>query len=191
MKESKYIGNFSNVINCDRLINHLKSQQGDIRNSDNPYGANGNVSERIAKEKENMRSMWIDAGYNNSNSVEWINFYLGTHFDTDVVDIFSKQVNARPHNVWISSMKPGKCIPNHWDIILDYEQYEHDPSVVRYSFFIDKPQIGKVFILKDEPYHNIEQGSVYQWNKWDEWHLGFNCGLTQKYLFHYIGFKIQ
>jgi hypothetical protein len=189
MKESKYIGNFNSVIDCDTFINHLKTQKGEVRTTENPYGTNANVSERIAQEKENMRSMWADAGYTNSSSVEWINFYLGIHFDTAIVDLFSKQVNARPRNVWVSSMAPGKCIPTHWDIIHSYEQYENDPSVVRYSFFIDKPQIGKVFILKDEVYHNIEQGSVYQWNKWDEWHQGFNGGLTQKFMFHYIGFK--
>jgi hypothetical protein len=85
-------------------------------------------------------------------------------------------------------MRPGKCVPLHWDIIKEYQTHRHDPRMVRYSFFIEPPAMGKIFILKDQAFHMTEQGAVYKWNKWDEWHLGFNCGLTQKFMFHYIGF---
>jgi hypothetical protein len=191
MKESKYIGNFKDIIDCDRLMESLKTVDGDIRTPENPYSTKTVLSDRLTIEKLKMRDMWTDAGYSTSDSVEWINFYPDVHFDIEVVNAFSRQVNATPHNVWISSMKPGKCVPWHWDILNDYEKHEHDQTIVRYSFFIDKPQVGKIFVLNDEAYHNIEQGSVYEWNTWDEWHLGFNCGLTQKYLFHFIGFKNQ
>jgi hypothetical protein len=85
-------------------------------------------------------------------------------------------------------MMPGKCVPWHWDIIKDYDKHKNDPRMVRYSFFIDRPEIGQAFVLNDESYHMIEQGSVFKWKKWDEWHLGFNCGLKQKFMFHLIGF---
>jgi hypothetical protein len=189
MKESKYIGNFKDTIDCDKLIESLKNVEGDKRTPENPYSTKTSLSKKLMTEKLKIQDLWINAGYSTSDSVEWVNFYPEFHFDVKFVEIFSQRVNATPYNVWISSMSPGKCIPIHWDIINNYEQHELNPKIVRYSFFIDKPQVGKIFVLNNEAYHNIDQGSVYEWNKWNEWHLGFNCGLTQKYLFHYIGFK--
>lgn len=189
MKDSVYIGNFNDIIDCSALVEKLRTQQGDKRDVENYSSSKAENSERILNEKQKIANMWISGGYIESNAAEWTNFYPGVHFELEIVEKFSNRVNADPYNIWVSSMCPGKCIPLHWDIIKDYEKYEKDPRVVRYSFFIDKPQIGKAFILNDEVYHNIEQGSVYKWNKWDEWHAGFNCGLSQKFLFHYIGFN--
>jgi hypothetical protein len=186
---SVFVGNFKEYIDCDQLVLTLRSSKGDRRTTDNPYGNALEPDEEILKAKSQMKKQWEDAGYMSSDSVEWINFYPGTHFDQDIVKNFSDLVNADPYNIWISSMTPGKCVPWHWDIIKDYQTYKDDTRMVRYTFFIDKPQIGKVFILNDETFHMIEQGSVYKWTKWDEWHLGFNCGHDQKFLFHFIGFS--
>lgn len=189
MNESEYIGNFSKHIDCDSLIRDISSKKGDLRSPENPYGSLVGPSDPMYSAKIEMQDIWQRAGYMDSDSVQWINFYGGDHFDTSVIKQFSDLVNAEPYNVWISSMMPGKCVPLHWDIIKDYEKYKDDPRMVRYSFFIDKPSAGKVFVLKNESYHMIEKGSVYRWKKWDEWHLGFNCGITQKFMFHFIGFK--
>lgn len=189
MTESEYIGNFKEYIDCDGLVKVISSKEGDIRTPDNPYGNPVGPDDPLYSAKIEMRDIWQRAGYMDSDSVQWINFYGGIHFDNYVVEKFSKLVNAEPYNVWVSSMMPGKCVPLHWDIIKDYEKYKTDSRMVRYSFFIDNPSAGKVFVLNNEAYHMIEQGSVYKWKKWDEWHLGFNCGNTQKFMFHFIGFS--
>lgn len=189
MKQSQYINNFRNDIDCKALIEDLSSKQGDVRTTANPYGNEVGPNDPLYSAKMEMRAIWEKAGYMQSSSVEWINYYGGTHFEYSIVEKFATLVNAKPYNVWISSMMPGKCVPWHWDIIKDYENLKDDTRMVRYSFFIDEPYPGKVFVLNDESYHMIEQGSVYKWNKWDEWHLGFNCGNTQKFMFHFIGFN--
>lgn len=191
MKHSVFIGNFSRHIDCNSLINTLNNQQGDVRTAENPYEKAIDPSDPMLASKLEIGDIWRKAGYLESSSVEWINYYGGVHFDKGVVETFSNLVNATPYNVWISSMFPGKCVPLHWDIIKDYLTHKDDPRVVRYSFFFDTPNIGKLFVLKDEAYYMIEQGSVYKWNKWDEWHLGFNGGNKKAYMFHYIGFENQ
>lgn len=189
MKESIYISNFKDHIDCRSLIDKISTISGDVRTTNNPYGNPVNQGDSLYDAKIEMKNIWEKAGYMESNSVEWINYYPQTHFDYSFVEKFSELVNSEPYNVWVSSMMPGKCVPWHWDIIKDYDKYKNDSRMVRYTFFIDEPKIGSVFVLNSESYHMIEQGSVFKWIKWDEWHLGFNCGLSQKFLFHYIGFN--
>lgn len=189
MKESTYISNFNDQLDCDSLILSLSGINGDVRTTDNPYGNPVNEGDSLYEAKMEMKNIWENAGYMKSSSVEWINYYPHSHFDNSFVEKFSSLVNATPYNVWVSSMMPGKCVPWHWDIIKDYSKYKNDPRMVRYAFFIDRPEIGQVFVLNNESYHMIEQGSVFKWKKWDEWHLGFNCGLKQKFMFHLIGFN--
>lgn len=188
MRNATRIGNFKKSIDLESLIDEIKATKPDRRTTANPYGEAAELDPELRAAKEFMGQQWSDAGYMDSPSVEWLNYYPGQHFSYSVVETFSKLVNADPYNIWISSLMPGKTVPWHWDIIKDYQKHKSNPKVVRYSMFIDKPQIGKVFILKDEAFHMIEQGEVYQWSKWDEWHLGFNAGLSQKYIFNYIGF---
>lgn len=186
--QSDYVGNFKDQIDCDALIAHLSAQEGERRTADNPYANSVELDPELLAKKHEMRDLWDSAGYMDHDAVEWINYYAGDHFDINLLDQFGDLVNADPYNVWISSMTPGKCVPYHWDIAKEYQTHKHDPRMVRYSFFISKPAIGQVFVLKDQAFHMVPQGEVYRWHKWDEWHLGFNCGFTQKFLFHYVGF---
>lgn len=188
MKNATRVDNFKQHIDCEQLLNQLKTTVPDRRTTDNPYGEAVELDPELKAAKEFMGQQWRDAGYMDSLSVEWLNYYPGRHFSNDVVTKFSELVNADPYNIWISSLMPGKTVPWHWDIINDYQKHKFNPKVVRYSMFIDTPQIGKVFILNDEAFHMIEQGEVYKWHKWDEWHLGFNAGLSQKFIFNFIGF---
>lgn len=189
MKNALRVGNFKQFIDCDSLINSLKSTQPDRRTSFNPYGEVVELDSELKAAKEFMGKQWTDAGYMGSSSVEWLNYYPGRHFEHSVVEKFSELVNADPYNIWVSSLMPGKTVPWHWDIIKDYQIHKHNPKVVRYTMFIDTPQVGKIFVLNNEAFHFIDQGEVYKWYKWDEWHLGVNAGLTQKFIFNYIGFE--
>lgn len=187
MKHSELVGNFGNQIDCKGLIDCLIDQEGDIRGYSKPYNDDLDAKPELKDFKLEIKKYWEEAGYLQSPSVEWINFYPGVHFDKTIVETFSSMVSATPINVWVSSMHPGKCVPWHWDVIDNCIEYRRNPKMVRYSFFIDRPSIGKIFVLNDESYHLIEQGNVYRWKQWDDWHLGFNCGQTQKFLFHYVG----
>jgi hypothetical protein len=189
MKTAIYIDNFKKYFDFDTLISVLKSSTPDRRSPENPYGSPVETIPEIKEAKEHMGKLWTDGGYMTSDSVEWLNYYPSQHFDNQIVETFSRLVNADPYNVWISSMRPGKCVPSHWDIIKDYPAYKDDLRMVRYSMFFDIPKPGKVFVLDNEAFHMTEQGSVYKWIKWDEWHLGFNCSLEQKFMFHFIGFQ--
>lgn len=185
---AKFIGNCLSYFNCNFLIESIKNQQGSLRNSKKPYSNNPLINDSIfGKEIKFIEDIWRRAGYLDNDSVEYYNFYPKQHFDQTFVEILGEKLNAIPCNSWISSMKPGKCVPWHWDIELREEEYKKIGNVVRYTIFIDTPQIGQIFVLNDEAFHMIEQGSIYRWNNWKEWHLGFNCGLDQKYLLHFIG----
>ena len=183
-----YIGNCKEYFDCEKLIDSIKNQKGALRNSKTPY-INPTLFEHpiYGKNIQEIASSWERAGYLENDSVEYFNFYPNQHFDQSFVDSLAKQLDAVPCNSWISSMKPGKCVPWHWDIELREEDYKKLGNIVRYTIFIDTPQIGQIFVLNNESFHMIEQGSVYKWRNWKEWHLGFNCGLEQKYLFHFIG----
>jgi hypothetical protein len=187
MTHADFIGNFNEQFNCEEFLAIIKAQTGDKRNPLTPYGAGVELDAELALAKKEMQENWQNAGYLENNSVEWINYYPEDHFDRSYVQQFADLVNADPLNIWVSTIPVGKCVPWHWDIIKDYKNYKNDPSMVRYSFFLDKPQIGQVFILNTQAFHFVEQGAVYKWHKWDEWHLGFNCGFETKYMFHFVG----
>jgi hypothetical protein len=189
MKNAVYIDNFNSHFDFNSLITDLKSKTPNRRTPENPYGTPIETNLEIKQAKEHMGKLWSNAGYMSASSVEWLNYYPDQHFNNSIVETFSKLINADPYNVWISSMMPGKCVPWHWDVIKDYIKYKDDPRMVRYSLFFDNPMPGKVFILNDESFHMTEQGAVFKWTKWDDWHLGFNCSLEQKFMFHYIGFQ--
>lgn len=190
MQRSEYIDNFLEQIDCNSLIEKIKLEQGDKRSI---LGVKENVtwvSPDYNDAKRQMYETWEKAGYaKDGGSVEWINLYGGIHFDYDIVLKFSELVDATSHSCWVSQMPVGKCAPWHWDVNKDYDLIKDNPKMVRYSFFIDKPEPGKVFVINDEAHHMREQGSVYKWKKWDDWHLGFNCGLSEKFLFHFIGYS--
>jgi len=183
-----YFGNCRNIIDCDKLINTLDSQKGVYRNANTPYGDPSIFEDPVlGPEIKKMGDTWKHAGYLDNNSVEYINYYPDQHFSTDYVDKLSNLFNAKPCRIWVSSMRTGKCVPWHWDVEKSESDYAKQGTIVRYSIFVDTPQIGQVFVLNDQCFHMIDQGSIYKWSNWKDYHLGFNCGLDTKYLLHYIG----
>jgi len=183
-----YVGNCLDYLDCDLLIKSVSSKQGSRRDGNTPF-ANRKLFEHptLSHEVEKIGQVWKDAGYLENDSIEYFIFYPDEHFDQTFIDVLSEKLNARACHAWICSIKPGKCVPWHWDIELKEDEYKKMGNLVRYSIFIDKPQIGKVFVLNDTCFHMIKQGSIYKWTNWKEHHLGFNCGTTEKYLLHFMG----
>lgn len=190
MKNSIYITNCIGKFDCNKLCESLRNVDGVLRNAKTPYGNEQIFNHPVHGIKIlELADYWRKAGYLENDSVQYINYFPKTHFDNSYVTILSNLLSCSPIRIWISSIKPGKCVPWHYDIEEKEDEYYKLGTVVRYSIFIDKPSIGKIFILNDEVFHLIEQGSIYKWHNWKEYHLGFNCGNTTKYLLHYIGIQ--
>jgi hypothetical protein len=132
--------------------------------------------------------LWTNAGYDKSDSVEWINFYPTIHYNNNVTTDFEKYCGHKHVKSWISKIRPGKSAPLHQDIddTLDLVQ----GRLIRYSCFISKPAPGSIFILGDTVFHKEPQGNVWQWGHHLDWHAGTNCGFYDKFMYHYIGLKI-
>lgn len=132
---------------------------------------------------------WKTAGYDKCDSVEWINYYPGKHYSETVAEKFSKWSDSQCARNWISRMRPGKMAPFHQDIDDNIEEYLSKGSLVRFSVFISEPSLGALFIIKDQVHHLQPRGKVILWNDYLDWHAGVNCGLRDKFMFHYLGIK--
>lgn len=190
MKNYSFVTNLNRIFDFDQLIENIKNIKGEWRNFKTPYGDNVSNSFQhpvIGSKSKEMHDNWKKWGYVDNDSIEYIQYFPGTHFDKSYSEKFGKLLNTLPLKCWISSIPPGKCIPWHYDIEKKEDEFIKLGTIERYTVFIDKPEIGKIFILNDEVFHLIEQGSVYKWHNWKEYHLGFNCSSSIKFLMHYIG----
>ncbi len=138
---------------------------------------------------DSIINQWKQAGYDQCDSVEWINYYPDSHYNSIVAEKFSIWSNSKCARNWISRMRPGKMAPFHQDIDDNLEEYLAMGELVRFSVFISQPSPGGLFLLKEQVYHNEPQGKVIMWDDYLDWHAGVNCGLTDKFMFHYLGVK--
>jgi hypothetical protein len=167
--------------NWDHLINSLPLDQGD------PKTPNGSFYLNTDGRFDQMITAWKSAGYDKSDSVEWINYYPSKHFTNDVVKEFEKWSNTSCARCWISRIRPGKMAPLHQDIDDHLEEYLAKGQLIRYNVFISEPSIGAVFICNDQVYHLQPQGTVIKWDHYMDWHAGTNCGLKDKFMFNFLG----
>jgi hypothetical protein len=170
-------------IDWNKIIADLPLDKGDPKVPGKKFYQNtdGRFDEIIKK--------WQSAGYDQGDSVEWINYYPGIHFNMSLVDEISKQLELEHARSWISRIRPGKMAPYHQDIDDNIEQYLSKGPLERYSIFISKPSLGSVFLLKDQTFHYQDQGTVVKWNDYMDWHAGVNCGFSDKFMFHFLGIK--
>ena len=127
--------------------------------------------------------LWKDNNFN-TDSVKWTNYY-----DTkDLENKIAEQVNITPLRSWISCVEPGYMTGYHYDIDDNEEEYLTHGKIKRYSVFIGEPSVGQVFILGNEYHYNNAQGAVLEWDNYREWHNGINGSLSNKYMFHIIGY---
>jgi len=129
-------------------------------------------------------TLWQDNNVNLA-SIKWTNYYL----DCKIQDLFAEQLGCSPLRSWISKIDPGYMTGWHWDVDENEPLYLSAGQVVRYTCFIDKPKLGHTFIIGNDCYHNMPQGSIVEWKKYNEWHCGSNGGLTPNYMFHLVGVK--
>ncbi len=166
----------------DHVINRVSSHEGEVRTVGVDFYQNnkGEFNEII--------SLWRDAGYT-TEKVEWINFYPDVHFDKIVSDAFAKQVNATHIRSWISCVRPGKSAPWHQDIDDNMDQYLKLGQLVRYTCHISKPEHGQVMLVEKESFYMIPQGTITRWPSILAWHGASNCGFSNHYLYHFLGYE--
>jgi hypothetical protein len=183
MSDMVYAGTYD----CTAILDQIKVVPGDVRSAAKPYSDSVNLSSYFQNEANQMLSSWLNAGY--GDSVEWINFYPVKHFEESLLSGIYTQLKVNPKRVWISSINPGKCVPWHWDIETSEHEWSKEGKLVRYTVYMDEPKIGHVFVVGDQCMYNVPAGSIYKWNNWKEYHLGFNCGFEKKYVLHIVGIE--
>lgn len=190
MQRTIYVNNFNNILDCDKLTALFRSKPGHIKTPVNPYGQGVDFSDSQQHENLEMYNNWKKWGYIDNDSIEWINFYPEIDFPVDMLDSLLTALKVKIKHVWVSSIRPGKCIPWHRDIENQEKEWQAEGQLVRYSVFLNDPEPGQFFVVKDQCFHMISKGAVYKWINWADYHLGANCGSEQKYLMHIIGLQL-
>lgn len=130
-----------------------------------------------------MLKLWTDNNFNTA-SVKWTNYYDTKDFENEIAE----QVDVTPLRSWISCVEPGYMTGYHYDIDDNEAEYLTHGEIKRYSVFISNPSVGQLFILGNEYHYNKAQGTVLEWNNYKNWHNGINGSLSNKYMFHLIGY---
>lgn len=171
------------MIDWQALAEHLSTQEGEVRS----YG----VAFYINKDGrfDEIINLWKEAGYDKTDTVEWINYYPGKHFSQDIVTAYEQQTNLKCAKAWVSCIRPGRYAPYHKDIDDHEEEYLAQGKLVRYTTTVSKPTNGQVFIVEDQVIHNKPQGYTYRWNDHMAWHAGGNCSFKSKYMFNFLGIE--
>jgi hypothetical protein len=163
------------MINWNSVIHNLK--EGRIVTV-NPAIWNMNNPEYAT-----MLQLWQDNNFN-TDSVKWTNYYNTKDIEKEIAE----HVNITPLRSWISCVEPGYMTGYHYDIDDNEQEYLKHGTIKRYSVFISEPSVGQLFILGSEYYYNKPQGTILEWNNYKEWHNGINGGLSNKYMFHILGY---
>lgn len=186
---TKYIGSTKDLIDWDAIIASIIPRSGDynsVKSVIDRSESNWADDPALLGSYHEIIDTWQQANYD-LNNIEWWDYYPGEHFDISVQDKFAELVNAIPRRVFVSEVMPGHCVPYHWDVEDHAEEWLKDGPLVRYVCFIDKPKFGHVFILGEECFYNAEQHLSYQWDDYQNYHAGTNCGTEPYYLFHFLG----
>ncbi len=189
----KYLGNTENKIDWDEVIRLCQSRDDGDKNTVTSV-VDRSEAEAVGDQKllgyyRKVIGTWQDAGYN-LNEIYWYDYYPGTHFPQEVCDVFSKIVAANPLRVFISEVFPGVVVPYHWDVEDKEDEWlvEHG-NLVRYVCCIDKPRYASVLLFdKDYLYYN-NQGDIYEWDSYKDFHSAANGGEHPQYYFHFLGYK--
>lgn len=170
-------------IDWQHIIDSLDLSQGEIRS----YGVNfyRNEDGRF----NHIIDLWQQAGYDKTETVEWINFYPDKHFNSDFITEFETATNTKCSRAWISMIRPGKMAPYHQDIDDNEEEYLKQGTLVRYSVCANKPEHGQIFVVEDHVCYNQPQGTLLEWPDYRAWHAGGNCSFKPKFLFNFLGIK--
>lgn len=163
------------MINWNLIINNLTD--GKVVTVD-PAKWNMNNPEYVE-----MLNLWKSKNFNTS-IVKWTNYYEYSNVESQVAD----ELRITPVRSWISCVEPGYMTGYHYDIDDNEQEYLKKGFLKRYSVFISEPDVGHLFILGKDYYFNKPQGTTLKWGHYRDWHNGINGGLSNKYMFHILGY---
>lgn len=179
----EYFGNCANVIDWDKLLEELSTQDPAYVGPRHRAGDNAPGIDDVAK-------VWRDAGYrpkDEGGNASWDMFLPGINFSKDLVLTFANCVGLDKYTAaWISRINPGYVAPWHWDVT-DDENVLNQQKCIRYHCHI-QPQdksLGHAIIVEDTCLFNRPQGEIYRWPDRKSWHGAVNCGLQPFYSFHF------
>lgn len=129
---------------------------------------------------------WVSSKFN-MQSIKWTNYYPGS-FPKEIDDYFCETLSLKYLRSWVSKIDPGYYAPWHWDVDDRLEEYLALGTPRRYSVFISPPSVTSVFVVNNQCYANMPQGSIIKWNSYNDWHAGMNAGSKPKFLYHLLGF---
>jgi hypothetical protein len=163
------------MINWNNVISNLKD--GRVVTVD---PSRWNMSNPEYKE---MLDLWKSKNFN-TDSVKWTNYYDTKDIEVEV----AQQVSITPLRSWISCVEPGYMTGYHYDIDDNEKEYLIHGLIKRYTVFVSEPDVGHVFVLGKEYFYNKTPGTILKWGNYRDWHNGINGGLSNKYMFHIIGY---
>jgi hypothetical protein len=175
------MNNLISDINWEDVVSSINMSKGEVRTIGQSFYQNNNG------EFDHIINLWNQAGYT-SNKVEWLNFYPEKHFDKNVEQHFSLQVNCTPVRSWISCVRPGKSAPWHQDIDDNLESYNKLGKLKRFTCFINEPYYGQVFMLEKKCFYMEPKGKIIVWDDYLNWHGASNCGFENAFLYHFLGY---
>lgn len=191
---SVYVGNTGNKIDWDEIIK-LCQQQIDSADKNTVISvvdrseATASHDDKLLGYYRNIIETWKQAGYN-LEQIVWYDYYPGVHFPIEVQDIFSEIVQAIPLRVFISEVWPGHMVPYHWDVEDKEEEWlKLNGNLHRYVCCIDKPRYGSVLSFDDNCLYYNDQGDIYKWKNYKDFHSSANAGEFPSYYFHFLGYK--
>jgi hypothetical protein len=187
----EYLGNCNHLIDWDNFIKEIENVKPMIG-----YQFDEDRSSSIDLAVVETADAWRKAGYPMDNKKEdspiaWEAWYSGVHFDNVISDKISNYLGIMPIDVsMVTRLVPGRFAPWHWDIrdkktVDKFNSY--GKPIIRLHIHMNKPAPGHVFFVKEHCFYNEDQGSMYKWADWRDYHAGANCGLVSKYQFSIIG----
>jgi hypothetical protein len=182
----EYFGNcgriLGSIIDWESVINEIKDQEPAYIGPSHKRGDNIVGLDPILDQ-------WEASGYKlfkDGGTVEWDMFLPGKNFSQEIVEKFAEFVGVKDYKTaWISRINTGRMAPMHWDVHDDEEEYKNDIDRPRFHCHIGDPKFGHAFIVDDQVFYNVPQGSVYKWSSRKLWHAGVNMGLEPKYMFNF------
>ena len=181
----KIIGNCSKEIDWQAVINLLEITEPEY------IGPRHRANDDIIGIDEIVKK-WDDSGYvlyEDGGNAQWDMFIPGNQFDHNIVDYFCHIVGIKCLSAWISRVRPGNFVPQHWDANDNEEYYNSMDKIVRFHCHIGTPEFGHIFLLEDQIITGLEQGTIVQWPDRKSWHGSCNLGIKNKYLFNIFGVK--
>lgn len=179
---TKFIGNCSNIINWDKVIEECE-------NSNPAYVGPGKGMETDLPQLQEIKEIWSKwyKRFDQGGTVAWDMFFPGEQWNAKAAEQFWEFTGiTQPTAIWISRIWPGCFAPIHWDVQSNETDF-HNNNYRRFHCHITSPKFGHFFVVDDNAFYNEKKGNVWEWNSRKSWHAGSNCGLEPKYLLNAFG----